>query len=56
MRDQRDLTQDDVLRKQIPTATKLFAEQSLAFARAHSAIERAIKSLREPDGEGPSVC
>jgi hypothetical protein len=56
MRDQRDLTQDAVLRAQIATATKLIAEQSVAFARAHSAIERAIESLREPDGEGPSVC
>jgi hypothetical protein len=56
MRDQRDLTQDAVLRAQIATANKLIAEQSVAFARAHSAIERAIESLREPDGEGPSVC
>jgi hypothetical protein len=56
MRDQRDLTQDAVLRAQIATANKLIAEQSAAFARAHSAIERAIESLREPDGEGPSVC
>jgi hypothetical protein len=55
MRDQRDLTQDAVLRAQIATANKLIAEQSVAFARAHSAIERAIESLREPDGEGPSV-
>jgi hypothetical protein len=54
MRDQRDLTQE--LRAQIATANKLIAEQSVAFARAHSAIERAIESLREPDGEGPSVC
>ena len=53
MRDQRDLTQE--LRAQIATANKLIAEQSVAFARAHSAIERAIESLREPDGEGPSV-
>ena len=55
MRDQRDLTQDTVLRAQIATANKLIAEQSVAFARAHSAIERAIESLREPDGEGPNV-
>ena len=54
MRDQRDLTQDAVLRAQIATANKLIAEQSVAFARAHSAIERAIESLREPDGEGPT--
>ena len=56
MRDQRDLTQDAVLRAQIATANKLIAEQSVAFARAHSAIERAIESLREPDDEGPNVC
>jgi hypothetical protein len=56
MRDQLDLTQDAVLRAQIAMANKLIAEQSVAFARAHSAIERAIESLREPDGEGPSVC
>jgi len=51
MRDQRVLAQDAVLRAQIATANKLIAEQSVAFARAHSAIERAIESLREPDGD-----
>ena len=56
MRDQRVLSQDAVLRPKIATANKLLAEQSAAFARAHSAIERAIESLREPGGEGPSVC
>ena len=56
MRDQRVLAQDAVLRAQIVTATKLIVEQSVAFARAHSAIERAIESLREPDDEGPNVC
>jgi hypothetical protein len=56
MNDRRNLTQDVVLRAQIATANKLIAEQSVALARAHSAIERAIESLREPDGEGPSVC
>ena len=56
MRDHRGLAQDAVLRAQIATANKLIAEQSVAFARAHSAIERAIKSLREPDGEERSVC
>ena len=56
MRDQRVLAQDAVLRAQIATANKLIAEQWAAFARAHSAIERAIESLRKPDGEGPSVC
>jgi hypothetical protein len=56
MRHQLDLTQDAVLRAQIAMANRLIAEQSVAFARAHSAIERAIESLREPDGEGPSVC
>jgi len=56
MRDQRDLTKDAGLRAQIATANKLIAEQSVAFARAHSAIERAMESLREPNGEGPNVC
>ena len=56
MYDQLNLTQDAVLRAQIATANKLIAEQSVAFARAHSAIDRAIKSLREPDGEERSVC
>jgi hypothetical protein len=56
MHDQRNLTQDAVLRAQIATANRLIAEQSAAVARAHSAIERAIRSLREPDGEAPSVC
>jgi hypothetical protein len=55
MRDQRDLTQDAVLRAQIATVNRLIA-QSAAIARAHSAIGRAIESLRAPDGEGPSVC
>jgi hypothetical protein len=50
MRDQRVLAQDAVLRAQIATANKLIAEQSVAFARAHLAIERAIESLREPNG------
>ena len=56
MRDQRDLTENAVLHARIATANKLLAEQSVAFARAHSAIERAIESLREPDDEGPNVC
>jgi hypothetical protein len=56
MHDLRELTQDAVLRAQIAMASKLNAEQSAAIARAHSAIGRAIESLREPDGEGPSVC
>ena len=56
MRDQRDLTQDAVHRAQIATANKLIAEQSVAFARAHAAIKRAIESLREPGGERPNVC
>ena len=55
MHDQRDLTQDAVLRAQIAMANRLIAQQSAAIARAHSAIGRAIESLREPDGEGPSV-
>jgi hypothetical protein len=56
MYDQRDPTQDAVLRAQIATANRLIADQSVAIARAHSAIERAIERLREPDGERPSVC
>ena len=55
MRDQGDLTQEAVLRAQVATVNRLIA-QSAAIARAHSAIERAIESLRAPDGEGPSVC
>lgn len=51
MHDQRDLTQDAVLRAQIAMANWLIAEQSAAIARTHSAIERAIESLGEPDGE-----
>ena len=54
MHDQRNLTQDAVLRAQIATANRLIAEQSAAIAKAHSAIERAIESLRGPDGEGPT--
>jgi hypothetical protein len=53
MHDQRGLTQDAVLRAQIATANRLM--QSAAIARAHSAIERAMESLREPDGDGPNV-
>jgi DNA-directed RNA polymerase specialized sigma24 family protein len=56
MHDRRDLAQDAVLRAQIAIANRLIAEQSAVIARAHSAIERAMESLREPDGEGPSVC
>jgi hypothetical protein len=56
MRDQRNLTQDAVLRAQIAMVNRLIAEQSATIARAHSAIERAMESLREPDGEEPNVC
>jgi hypothetical protein len=55
MHDQRNLTQDAVLRAQIAMANRLIAQQSAAIARAHSAIGRAIESLREPDCEGPTV-
>jgi hypothetical protein len=55
MHDQRELTQDAVLRAQIAMANRLLAQQSAAIARAHSAIGRAIESLRQPDGEGSSV-
>jgi len=54
MHDQRNLTQDAVLRAQIAMANRLIAEQSATIARAHSAIERAMESLRKPDGEGPT--
>jgi hypothetical protein len=56
MHDQRHLTQDAVLRMQIAMANRLIAKQSAAVARARSPIERAMESLREPDGEGPNVC
>src|SRR5262245_39299491 len=51
MHHQRHLTQDSVLRMQIAMTNLLTAEQSAAIARAHSAIERAMQSLREPDGD-----
>jgi hypothetical protein len=51
MHDQRNLTQDAVLRAQIAMANRLIAEQSATIARAHSAIERAMESLRI---EGPT--
>ena len=47
MHDQRNLTQDAVLRAQITIANRLIAEQSAVIARAHSAIERAMESLRD---------
>ena len=47
MHDQRNLTQDAVLRAQIAMANRLIAEQSATIARAHSAIERAMETLRE---------
>jgi hypothetical protein len=50
MHDQRNLTQDAVLRAQIALANRLIAEQSAKIARAHSAIERALETLRGPDG------
>ena len=49
MHDQRNLTQDDVLRAQIAMANRLIAEQSATIARAHSAIERALETLRKSD-------
>jgi hypothetical protein len=55
MHGRRNLTQDAGLRAQIAMANRLIAEQSAAIATAHSAIERAMESLREPDGEGPNV-
>jgi hypothetical protein len=51
MHDQRNPAQDTVLRAQIAMANRLIAEQSATIARAHSAIERAMETLRRPDGE-----
>ena len=48
MHDQRNLTQDAVLRAQIAMANRLIAAQSATIARAHSAIERALETLRGP--------
>jgi hypothetical protein len=56
MQDRRDPTQDAVLRARIATANKLIAEQSAAFARAHSAIERAMEGLRDGEGKGGLSC
>jgi hypothetical protein len=55
MHDQHSLTQDAVLRAQIAMANRFIAEQSAKIAKARSAIERAMETLRGPDGEGPSV-
>ena len=44
---QRNLTKDAVLRAQVAMANRLIAEQSATIARAHSAIERAMETLRE---------
>jgi hypothetical protein len=54
MHDQRNLTRDAVLRAQIALANRLIAEQSATIARAHSAIERALETLRGPDGKEPT--
>ena len=54
MHDQRNLAQDAVLRAQIAMANRLIAAQSATIARAHSAIERAMETLRGPDGDGPT--
>ncbi len=54
MHDQRNLTQDAILRAQIAMANRLIAEQSTTIAKAHSAIERAMETLRGPDVEGPT--
>ena len=55
MHDQRNLTQDAILRAQVAMANRLTAEQSATITSAHSAIERAMETLRELDSEGPSV-
>jgi len=56
MHDQRHLTQDAVRRAQIAMVNRLIVQQSAAIARAHSAIERAMETLRGPksasDGGG----
>ena len=54
MHDQRNLTKDAILRAEIAMANRLIAEQSATIARAHSAIERAMETLRGPNGEGPT--
>ena len=56
MHDQRNLTQDAILRAQIAMAKRLIAAQSGAIARAHSAIERAVETLRGPDGRSDLSC
>ena len=56
MHDQRNLTHDAVLRAQIVMASRFIAEQSAAIARAHSAIERAMETLRGPDGRSDLSC
>jgi hypothetical protein len=56
MHDQRNLTRDAVLRAQIAMANALIAAQSAAIARAHFAIERAMESLRGPDGRSDLSC
>ena len=54
MHDQRNLTKDAVLRAEIAMANRLIAEQSATIARAHSAIQRALETLRGPDGKEPT--
>jgi hypothetical protein len=54
MHNQHNSTQDSVRRAQIAIANRLIAEQSATIARAHSAIERAMETLRGPDGDGPT--
>ena len=54
MHDQRHLTQDAVRRAQIAMVNRLIVQQSAAIARAHSAIERALETLRGPDGKEPT--
>jgi hypothetical protein len=56
MHDQRALTQEAVLRAQIAMANRLIAKQSAAIARAHSAIERAMESLRDGEGKERLSC
>jgi hypothetical protein len=56
MHGQRNLTHDAVLGAQIVMASRLIAEQSAAIARAHSAIERAMETLRGPDGRSDLSC
>ena len=42
--------------RKIAMANRLIVQQSAAIARAHSAIERAMETLRGPDGRSDLSC